>query len=250
MSQLRHVVAVLRSYNNKNVAKQVKSLKRTGIGKVIVVTDGLLDKGATRGWLSEMLGPNRGVELIEMYGGYTWSNALNRALETIRLGNLLAQATGAPAYSIIFNVSVEAMFTREHLVAMDAAFSDPAVGVVGTSFTGIQSGNRVDLGRSYKHPRNTGMMLRLAAMTPSAGQFDPWCDDIGGMEDIDFILRMKAFSDFTVRMLDLNVQLHVGVHYHQPTKEEKEQVAMRKITARMRAVRDRVQDVIDEFDVP
>lgn len=248
MSTLNHVAAVVRCYNNPNIEKAVARLRSAGVGKVIVITDALKDAGNTRGWLGSHLGANRGVELIEMYEGYSWSNALNRALASIRLGNLEAELTGAAAYSVMLNVSVEALFTMEHLMTMAGALErDDRVAVVGTSFTGRQNSNAIDLGRSYMHPRNTGMMLRINALTASCSSFDSWCDDVGGMEDIEFILRLSAFSDRTIVMLDLHVPLVVGVNHHQPTKEAREQEAIEKIVARMRVFRSHIESVITDM---
>lgn len=248
MTELQDVAAVIRCYNNPNITKQVRMLLRAGVGKVIVVINAPADKGNTRGWLAGFLGAGRKLELIEMHEGYSWSNSLNRALSSIRFQNLQAEVTGGPAISVMLNVSVEALFEREHLLAMVEAFNNERVAVVGTSFSGLQNSNSINLGRSYVHPRNTGMMLRVNALT-TCGSFDSWCDEVGGMEDIELVLRLRAFTDHEVRMLDLQVPLVVGVNHHQPTKELREQEAMQKIVARMQNFRPRIESVIKEMQL-
>lgn len=225
---LNTTVVVLRSYNNGAVLKQVKAL-RAFLPCIIVVTDGEQDKGATRAWLNELSDPN--VHLIEMMSGYTWSNALNRALNHINLLN----EERSQRFEFVFNVSVEARFTKTHLEAMVAEFTDTKVGIVGTSFRGMQEGNVIGLGRSYRHPRNTGMIIRLSVFGHRmVRDFDSFCDDIGGMEDIDFVYRLKVFAGYETRMLDLAVNLIVGKHYNQAQKEMREREAMDLIFRRYR----------------
>lgn len=240
---MKSTVAVIRSYNNAAVVKQIKAL-RAFLPSVIVVTNGEQDKGATRAWLEELNDPN--VHLLEMMSGYTWSNALNRALHHIDLMNA---EHGERPFEFVFNVSVEARFRKEHLEAMLAEFADPKVGVVGTSFRGVQEGNMISLGRSYRHPRNTGMVVRLSVFDHRmVRDFDPYCDDIGGMEDIDFVYRLKAFAKLETKMLDLGVDLIVGKHYNQTQKEARERDAMDKIFHRYRTWADELtSSIIDAW---
>ncbi|MFZ2299565.1 MAG: hypothetical protein WAW00_00310 [Candidatus Moraniibacteriota bacterium] len=212
--------------------KQIRAL-RAFLPCVLVVADGVQDKGATRAWLAELNDPC--VHLIEMMSGYTWSNALNRALHHISLMNAERVRAGTSPFEMMFNVSVEARFRKEHLEAMLAEFADEKVGVVGTSFRGVQEGNTISLGRSYRHPRNTGMIIRLSVFWHRmVRDFDAFCDDIGGMEDIDFVYRLKVFAGLETRMLDLGVDLIVGKHYNQSQKEARERDAMDKIFHRYR----------------
>lgn len=244
--KLKNVAAVIRSYNNPYIMKQVRTLLNHGVGMVVVVTNAALDKGSTRAALAPLQLDSR-LAIIEMAEGYTWANALNRALHSIRMAEAFRANAGLPRIEYIFNVSVEAQFSGTHLEKMLLGFESPDVAVVGTTFKGIQDGNEISLGRSYAHPRNTGMMIALDGLNVMCAAFDNWCDDIGGMEDIEFVLRLKAFSGKTSLMLDLRVPLIVGKHHHQPTKEAREQEAMKKIVARMRGFRDRIEDVIKEM---
>jgi len=59
--------------------------------------------------------------------------------------------------------------------------------------------------------------------------FDAVCDELGGMDDIDFVNRMLAFTNYKVAMLNLKVRLLVGVNHNQSAKEERELDAMREI---------------------
>jgi len=248
------MVAIIRTWNNKFISKQVRNLLNMDVGKIIIVCNATPDKGATKGFLGNLLTDPR-VQLIEMYDGYSWSNALNRALMAIQMANVKKRQSGQAEFRFVFNISVEAGFSQDHLEQMlDAMSDDPQVGVVGTSFEGHQDSNVISLGRSYRHPRNTGMLIRLEAFI--FGGFDQRCDDIGGMEDIDFCLRMLALSAMKVLMLKLDIPLVVGVNYHQPTKEGNERKAMDNIIAYWRYLfnygtseRTRIDDAIAEMGV-
>lgn len=254
--KLQAVAVVIRTYNNSKIAQAVRSYLTMEVGRIYVVVNAAEDKENTRGFLGALMQDAR-VQVLEMLEGYSWSNALNRALMAIQIGNVRARQAGTREIRFVFNASVEAQFTLEQVSRMlDEATDDPAIGVVGTSFEGRQDGNEVSLGRSYRHPRNTGMVVRLEALGSLFGGFDPWCDDRGGMEDIDFILRMLALSPLTVRMLNLKVRLIVGKNHHQPTKERNEQKAMDEIIGRWRALflegseeRTRIDAVIAEMGI-
>lgn len=158
-------------------------------------------------------------------GPYFWTLPLNAALRHL-------DAADAP-YEFFFPCSVEAAFERPHLEVMTRAFADPAVGVVGTTFSGMQNGTEVALGPSYAVPRNTGMVIRRAVFAgPLASGFDPACDAFGGMEDADFINRMEAQAPYKAVMLDLRVPLTVGANWNQAEKEARETEALRKIAER------------------
>jgi hypothetical protein len=196
----------------------------------LVVVNERQDRGATKAWLEEAnLLNNLQVELLPMSEGYTWSNALNRALGQIDTINAQRVSRAVNPLEYVFAVSVEANFVHETAQAMVSAFEEN-VGIVGTSFRGLLHGNEVSLGESYRHPRNTGMMIRTSVFTNRfVRDFDNVCDKLGGMEDIDLLTRMLAFTDFRYRMLDLRVPLVVGVNHNQTQKEEREQAAMREI---------------------
>jgi hypothetical protein len=224
-----------------------------GIGKVLVVVNSTPDKGATRGFLANFLGDQR-VSILDMFEGYSWCNALNRALMTIQIHNCTAK--GEEKISFVLNVSVETKFNLEHIKKMLDAFCDnEKVALVGTTFEGLQSGNHVVLGRSYRHPRNTGLIIKIKSLGVLFSGFDPFCDNTpGGMEDIDFILRMLALSDLEYIHMNLLVPLIVGVNYHQPTKEQKEKRSMEIIIDRWRSwfgpgtvERERIDKVISEM---
>jgi len=247
MTSVNRVVAVIRSYNNAAVVKQVKAL-RSFLPRIIVVTDAAKDRGATKAWLEELNDPC--VDLIEIQEGYTWSNALNRALNRIELINAKEKNEGYanPGCDYVFNVSVEARFEMRHLGAMLDRLDDQTVGVVGTTFSGQCEGNKVDLGLSYRHPRNTGMLVRLSVFgNRMVRDFDGFCDDIGGMEDIDFVCRMEVFTQMKSAMLDLKVPLIVGKHYNQVDKELRERKAMGEIFFRYKTWSDRLHKVVKKF---
>lgn len=233
MQRLRATTAaIVRAFNNAHVAKTVRNLIDMGVARVVVVTDATRDRGATRGWLSRL--PAERVHLIEMSEGYSWSNALNAGVASIRQENFLRRLQERDEIEFVLNVSVECLLKRAHLDAMlERIASSKRVGAVGTSFRGLKNGNEVSLGESYRHPRNTGMLLRLAVFA-EVGHFDAWTDSVGGMEDLAFLIFMSLASSFGWEMLDLKVDLVVGVNYDQKTKEERERKAMEIIIANFR----------------
>lgn len=223
---LKATAVILRTFNNKFIEKQVRNLLDIGIGKIIIVTNAKQDKGSTRGYLGNIMHDRR-IQMIEMFEGYTWTSALNAGLAAIQMDNAEAEINGKNIFRFILNISVEANIKKIHLEKMlAAAIDDPQTAVVGTSFKGTQNNNIVSLGRSYRHPRNTCMLLKIEAFGPFFAGFNPMCDDCGGMEDIEFILHVRAVSNLGVAHLDLQIPLVVGVHYDQKTKEEREQAAM------------------------
>lgn len=250
MSKLMSTTAVVvRCWNNPHIEKVVKRYLDMGMGLVVVVVNSTPDKGATRAWLADV--HDSRLVVLDIFEGFNWSPALNRALMSIQMANLSGKHI-----RFVLNASVETLFTSADVHAMLCEFADDTVGVVGTTFDLRLNGNSVSGGRSYRHPRNTGMIIRLSVFGVTHGAFDAYCDDVGGMEDIDFILSMLALSKFRPIMLDLGVRLIVGVNYNQAQKELREQEAMNKIIARWRALfcngtleRKRIDKVIVDMSI-
>lgn len=235
---LSHVAVIIRTYgNNPDITKSVSRALEKGAGLVIVVTkeEDPSWRGNTRAWLKGIMDSYVGrVVLIEMHIGYSWSNALNVAFAHVRKFNRLAAMKEAQPIDFILTVSNETLWERLHLDAMLAAMHESSrVGAVGTSFDGRQEGTPVDLGTSYRHPRNTMMLIRWEAFL-AVGHFDAVCDQAGGMEDLHFILEMLLSGNFTWNMLDLRVRLLIGKNYNQGLKEQRERDAMAVIVNAMR----------------
>jgi hypothetical protein len=227
-SGLSDTAVVIRSYNNKHVKKRVKHFLKMGVGCVVVVVRNIVDEGSTRGWLKSIR--DLRLHIIEMGSGYSWSSALNAGAEFIDNENLKEIR-----FRYILNVSVEAGFEREHLLVMLKAMQGDSIGVVGTTFRGILDGNNCATGRSYNHPRNTGMLCRVDALS-SAHLFSAFCDNAGGMEDIYFILKLLVKGKYSYCHLDMKVPLILGENLNQEKKEEREQKAMDKIMAYWRSI--------------
>jgi hypothetical protein len=252
MNYFEKSAAVVRTYNNKHITKQVGFLLGLGFRFVFVVVDVAQDKGSTTlsgGWLEKYRHDTR-LKIIEIHQGYSWSNALNICIEHIFIHNF---SSTNEKIDFIFNCSVEAGFIENALKLMFDKFKVSNIGVVGTSFRGILDGNEISLGRSYRHPRNTGMIIRVDVFQ-NVGRFDQWCDQIGGMEDIDFILRMLSASNWTYEHLDFEVRLIVGQNHNQAIKEGREQDAMDRIILRLRSlfppettVRKRIEQAIKKM---
>lgn len=227
--------AVVRSYNNPYVAERVSSLCKMGLGRIIVVTDAEKDRGKTREVLKPLLS-KRDVQLIEFRERHFWSGALNRALTVIKQENEKRRKKGGGVFRFVLNISVEALLEWVHLEAMlNEAASAPNIAIIGTTFSALGNDKPVALGRSYRHPRNTCLLLCLEVLGASFGGFDSRCDTIGGMEDLDLCLRIAASGTFAVKMLPLSVPLIIGRHQNQQEKEAQEQAAMDKIIARRRS---------------
>ncbi len=231
----KQTVAVVRSYKNPHVARAVGRLLEAGLGWVIIVTNGAEDRGATAEFLGGLLKDAR-VHHIVIGEGYSWSNALNAAIQCVIQRNFLRRLEEKAEFQYVLNISVEARATTEQIGKMLEAFvANPQTGVVGTTFEGFQNSQRVDLAASYRHGRNTCMAIRLE-LFQELGHFDPVTDGFGGMEDMNFVLYMVLASGYRWEVVDLQMKLVVGVHYEQKSKEAREQDAMRKIVARWRAV--------------
>jgi hypothetical protein len=227
------VVGVLRCYNNPNVVKAVKTAERAKIGKIYVVVNANPDMGATRKWLNDAGYPeSEWLEIIELKD-YSWSKGLNAALRCIQNHNISTDKS----FKYILNFSVEALFSPEHITQMVEAFHKyENAAVVGVKFLGkkfLSDKTSFNLGRSYNHPRNTLMMMSIERLGPFWWTFDPACDELGGMEDIEFIFRMLVYTARdSVILNDIVVPLLLGKNYNQEQKEEREQSAMDQIIAK------------------
>lgn len=224
---------VVRSYNNAHIKTAVGKLLSFDVGRVVVVVNTPQDKGATKGFLGNLLEDFR-VEVIEMEEGYSWCNALYSGAKSLQMYNYCVDSglfKESKRIRYIFNISVETKLEKSHLEAMLDTITDADdIGVVGTSYRGIKNGNEINLGTSYNHGRNTCMLINFEAYF-KVGGFNPRCDSFGGMEDMEFILNMLLTTNFKYVHLDLKVPLIVGVHYEQSQKEQREQEAMGKIVA-------------------
>lgn len=229
--KLAATAVVLRSFSNPHLTGRIEALLSYGVGRIVVVVDAKRDQGATPTILDQWHHDSR-VQLLEIQEGYSWSSALNQGLAAIQMANAAAIR---PEFRFILNCSVEAFLQQTHLEALlDEATDGPRVAVVGTTFQAFQDEQPIATGPSYRHPRNTGMLLNLEVLGPFLAGFDPWCDSVGGMEDIDFILRIAALTSFEVRLLDLQVPIIFGVHWDQAEKESRERRAIDQIVQRWR----------------
>jgi len=226
------VAGILRVYNNKDVVKAVQSAEKAGLGKLYVVVNAKPDMGTTRTWLKNAGYPeSEWLEIIQLED-YSWSKGLNAALRCIQNNNISAENK----FKYVLNFSVEVLFTPEHVSRMIDGFSKyDNAGIVGVRFQGkrfTKDKTVIPLGRSYHHPRNTMMMMSIERLGSFWWTFNPACDELGGMEDIEFILRMLVYTNRDSVMLnDIVVPLLLGKHYDQEAKEAREQEAMDKIIA-------------------
>lgn len=210
------VVAVVRSYNDRGIVSFCERLLEC-VDQVVVVVPSNLDDDCTRVWIQSHLDESR-VRYVPtlVRTGNDWSAMLNAGLAYVRG----LDADGKYGHEYVLNVSNTTSFTPEHVEVMCHAFdTDHAnLGVVGTTFAGyLADGTPEPLGKAYSQPRNTGMMInkRVFGAHPVLSGFDPRWDGAGGMEDYDFINKMRAFSPFKARMLDLKVPLRIGRHRDQ-----------------------------------
>ncbi len=230
----QNFVAVLRTWsNNADITKSVKRALASGASLVIVVVkdDDPMHFECVEAWLEGQVKANAGrIVILLMRFGYSWSNALNYAFDEIRRRNLAAAVRGGTRFEFVLNVSNEALYIREDVEAMLVEIQkDEKLAAVGTSFQGRKLGNPVELGKSYIHPRNTMMMMRFSAYQ-AIGGFSPRCDQLGGQEDLDWLIRLEQ-AGLRWSMLDRRITLLVGVNYDQPTKERREMKAIVDIMA-------------------
>ncbi len=232
---LQNVAAVIRTWsNNADVTKAVRRAIDAGIGRVIVVVKDESPEhfGNVEALLAGLMEANAGrISLLPMRVGYSWSSALNYAFDEVRRLNLMAAVRGTPAIDYVLNVSNEVLYAREDVLAMIKEIAaDEQLGAVGTSFAGRQSGNPVELGKSYIHPRNTMMLVRWSAYQ-AIGCYSPRCDQLGGQEDLDWLIRLEQ-SGRRWSMLDLKVVLLIGLNFDQVSKEKRELKAIAAIMAK------------------
>lgn len=240
MDILKHVAAIIRTYNNNpGIVESVKRAFENGLDLVIVVVNAHDEsmRGNVRGWLNGLeRAQEQRLVIIEMNQGYSWCNALNAGLAEIRKENGRTKIGERRGIDVVLAVSNEVVWERRQLYAMLAEMMfDATVGVVGTSFEGRENGSMVDLGRSYRYPRNTFMLIRWTALL-SVGHFDAACDGFGGMEDLNFIMNMVMIGNFRWSRLDLKIPLIVGKNYNQGEKEVREQAALKKVAAHFSAI--------------
>ena len=247
---------VVRTYNNELIRKQVRRFLDFGYEHIFVVVNVKEDRGSTSsrgGYLREYWEDHR-IIILEVYEGYSWSTALNQALIPIQFIASAAKAQNQPGIEFVFNCSVEALFEESHLSAMYSAIASSDIGVVGTTFDGRSQGNPVELGASYGHGRNTGLLIKLSTIK-EVGFFDSWCDQNHGQEDMDFILRMHIVSNLRAVILDLKVPLLLK-HYDPTVKQANEREALRRIVRRFRSyfpagseLASRIENAIDRYGI-
>lgn len=225
---------VLRTWsNNADISKSVKRALESDASLVIVVVkdDDPMHYGCVEAWLKgQMMAHPKRLVLLPMRIGYSWSNALNYAFDETRRRNMTAVVKGYDQLEFVLNVSNEVLYTQEDVGAMLTEIQgDVRLAVVGTSFQGRKMGNPVELGKSYIHPRNTMILVRFSAYQ-AIGGFSPRCDQLGGQEDLDWLIRLEQ-AGMRWSMLDRGVTLLVGINYDQSTKESRELRAIVDIMA-------------------
>ncbi|MDP3771364.1 MAG: hypothetical protein Q8R16_03625, partial [bacterium] len=115
--RLQATAAIVRCWNNPHVERQVRNLLTIGLGRVIVVVDATKEgpDNTTRAYLGNLLLDGR-VFLIEMQRGFTWANALNRALMSIQMANVhWSVRMPESVFRYVLPISVETHVTREHI---------------------------------------------------------------------------------------------------------------------------------------
>lgn len=189
------------------------------------------------------------VQLVDMEIGYTWTNALNYAMMVALTENACSSTS---KFQFILNISVETILNQSNLDKMINSFQEsPTIVVVGTTFKPIypkeieqtltQQQKVTELGKTYKNPRNTCMLIRMSALQNCGGGlslFDAWCDNINGMEDFYFLIQMLILNPFAeFRIPDLKVELLIGINFNQKEKQEREMKAIDLILERFRTLK-------------
>lgn len=229
-----YVCGILRTYNNNvNAVDAIVRALDNGIGILYVVVNG--EKEECRGTIASKVasdprlhGRHDRVKVIEMTRGYSWSPALNVALREIHAAETIAQMQGKRGSTYTLCLSTEVVWKEEYLKEMLEAMDNPYIAVVGAPFEAYARDRTVELGVTYRHPRNTFALWKTGCLA-QVGDFDPWCDTLGGQEDFEMILRMELFFQRDYAMIDAPVQLMVGENYDQVSKERRELTSTRSI---------------------
>jgi hypothetical protein len=234
----KNLACIIRTWsNNPNIVSAVKRALEAGIGYVIVVVkdDVPEEKKHPSGldyktWLEPLMNEhiNR-LTVLSMKKYYHWSPALNYGFGEVVCHNLISDQLGTSQIEYVLNVSLEAEYGAEHIDAMVKEMeSDTAIAAVGTTFSGhLDDQSSVELGTTYSKPRNTMMMVSLAAYM-AVGGYDPRCDAHGGQEDFEWLGRLPA-ANYRYSMLPLGVPLLIGRNFNQAEKEKREQGSIIKI---------------------
>lgn len=221
-------VAIVRTYGNPKVWDSVTRLLDMPLGAVIVIINADSPKEQaheTKLILERVFSAHvKAFRLIivEMQK-YGWSAALNLALSTYDFSRIRDMD-----WKYILNISTEVTLRQETLAKMlNVLEEQPNVKIVGTTFAAQDktTNKRVKLGPSYTFPRNTCLVADVRTVS-MLNRFDVECDEHGGMEDFDFMLRMLSSSNRGVRMVNGRVPLTVGVYGSQVEKERNEEAAM------------------------
>lgn len=250
-----YVCGILRTYNNNtNAVDAIVRALDNGVGILYVVVNG--DKEECRGTIASKValdarlqGRGHQVKVIEMTRGYSWSPALNVALRGIHAVQTVAQMQGKRGSTYTLCLSTEVVWSPDHLEEMLDAMNNPAVAVVGAPFEAYDRDRKVDLGVTYQHPRNTFALWKTRSLA-EAGDFDPWCDTLGGQEDFEMILRMSLFFQRDYAMIEKPVRLAVGANYDQVEKERRELASTRSIIElwyRRMAANQQAMDILSDI---
>ncbi len=246
MNDLKSIAALIRTWSsNSEIGTTVARALAAGIEHVLVVVkdDDRAYEGRVESLISERIKAYGGrVTILPMREGYSWSNALNYGFDEVRRMNLRAAERNTPRIACVLNVSNEAWYAKEDVEALLAEVeSDERIGAVGTSFQGWQDDRPINLGASYAHPRNTMLLVRFSAYL-AVGGFDPRCDQLGGQEDIDWLIRL-AQTGGRWSYVDRKVKLSIAPGFDQAKKEARERNAM----AEMARVHEEVAKRFTEF---
>ena len=224
-----NVAAIVRSWNKKIVKTKVRQLLEMGVGVVYVMVNAGPDRNSTKHWLKKLRKkyPKR-VKVHVMFEGYSWTGALNAAVEAILMENMRRKSRGRALLEWAMPISNEVGLTKRCLAKMLKAGEEQGAMIVGTTFKATEEGKPVKLEKSYNtHYRNTLALLSLASPRLS---FNSITDGFGGMEDAAYEFLIRAWG-YTVLILDLLVPLEVGVNFNQKEKELRERNAIKQIIA-------------------
>ncbi len=229
MKDLKNVACLIRTWSdNAGIADTVHRAITSEIGHVLVVVkdeDAGHERSVAARLADLIVAHQDRITILAMREGYSWSNALNYGFDEVRRMNLRAAELGAPRIAYVLNVSNEAWYSREDVEALlTEAETDECIGAVGTTFQGWQDDRPIELGASYAHPRNTMLLVRFSAYL-AIGGFDPRCDQLGGQEDIDWLMRL-AQTGGRWSLIDRNVKLLIPQGFDQVKKEARERKAM------------------------
>jgi hypothetical protein len=220
VSTFEDTVCIIRTFNNA-IGPTLAAVRRAfanGIARVILVVND--EDGGHRESFSDQATCVLQEEfkgrlwVIRIQDGYGWASAFNAAFVLLRSWDLVP-----PRFPYVLFASTPVEWTSGHLSRMRRAMAGLR-GAVASTFSGVRGRSRetCKLGRMYAIPRFTFVLMRWSAIVQTGG-VDTASDAFGGMEDIDYFIRLLATTPWQIEFLQLGVPVVID-EFEDPEEKE------------------------------